>query len=117
LIPGTKALVAFRIGPGGGKRYRFEKVSEAGLTRLRESCERPYTSEGVLALVESPDWHSAWINYKDGEITSYVLANAGGIHHFSPDTQWGEKIRTEPWDGMTPVSPTEAEMRKMFNLA
>lgn len=116
LIPGTKALAALRIGPGGGKRYRFEKVSEAGITRLKESCERPYTSEGVLALVESPDWYSAWIEYKDGEITSYALANVGGIHHYFPNPQWSEKIRTESWEGMTPVSPTEEEMRKIFKL-
>ena len=115
LIPGTKALASFQIGPGGGKRYRFEKVSESGLTRIKESCERPWNRESVLVLIESPDWYSAWIEYKDGEITSYVLANAGGIHHY---VRWiANGIRTEPWDGVPPVTPTKAEIEKIFGLS
>ena len=116
LIPGNKALVALEIGPGGGKRYRFEKVSETGLTRLKDSCERPYTRESVLAMVESPDWHSAWINYKDGEATHYVLANAGGVHSYSPDNQWGTPVHTEAWSGIPAQIPTEDELKKFFGL-
>lgn len=115
LIPGTKALISLCIGPGGGKRYRFEKISESGLTRIKESCERPWNSESILALIESPDWHSAWIEYKDGEITSYVLANAGGIHHY---VRWiSNGIRTEPWDNVPAVTPSKAEIEKIFGLS
>lgn len=117
IIPGNKALVVLEIGPGGGKRYRFEKVSEAGLTRLKDSCERPYTRESVLAMVDSPDWYSAWLNYKDGEITSYVLANAGGIHSYTPDTQMGTAVNTQPWNGIPVQIPSEDELRKIFGLA
>ena len=114
LIPGTKALISLCIGPGGGKRYRFEKISESGITRIKESCERPFNSESILAIVEAPDWHSAWIEYKDGEITSYVLANAGGIHHY---VRWvANGIRTEPWDGITPITPSKVEIEKIFGL-
>jgi hypothetical protein len=115
LIPGAKSLASFRIGPGGGKRYRFKKVSESGLARIRESGERPWNSESVLALVDSPDWHSAWVEYKDGEITSYVLANAGGIHHY---IRWvANGISTEPWDNVPVVTPTKAEIEKIFGLS
>ena len=41
LLPGSKAMVALEIGPGGGRRHQFKEVSEAGLARVRESCERP----------------------------------------------------------------------------
>ncbi|TAL50308.1 hypothetical protein EPN81_03135 [Patescibacteria group bacterium] len=116
LLPGSKALVALEIGPSGGKRYRFEKISETGLARVKESCERPYNRESVLAIVEDANWHSAWIDYKDGEPTAYVIANAGGIHSFTPNPEWGDPIRTQAWAGVAAVTPAEAEFRRVFNL-
>lgn len=116
ILPGTKALVAIPIGPGGGKRYRFEEVSESGLIRVKEVCERPYTRKSVLAIADDSNWSSAWKEYRDGRVTSYVIANAGGIHYFTPDAERGDSIRTSAWGGMTAVTPTEEEFRKVFCL-
>ncbi len=114
LLPGGKALVALEIGPGGGRRYRFEKISEAGLARVMESCERPYTRESVLAIAENTDWYSAWTDFRDGSAVAHVIANAGGVHSFTPDR--GNPIRTQAWAGITPVTPTETEFFQLFNL-
>lgn len=116
ILQGNKALAALEIGPGGGKRYRFEEVSESGITRVKEICDRPYTRKSVLAIVDDSNWSSAWKEYKDGEVTSYAIANAGGVHRFTPDAEWGYPIRTDAWAGMPAVTPIEAEFRKVFGL-
>jgi len=116
LVPGDKPLVALEIGPGGGSRYRYEKVSETGLTRLKETCNHRCTRESVLAIADDSNWSSAWKEYKDGEVTAYVLANAGGVHSFTPNPEWGEPIRTQAWAGIAAVTPSEAEFRKIFGL-
>ncbi|HLD17875.1 MAG TPA: hypothetical protein VJB99_02250, partial [Patescibacteria group bacterium] len=124
LMPGSKALVVLSIGPSGGKRYNFHEVSENGLTRLKEECERPYTRKDVLAIVDAPDWHSAWTESKDSEITSYVLANAGGIHRYYRPIEeydgYGARtyinISTTAWSGLNPVTPSEEEICRVFGL-
>ncbi len=116
ILPGIKSLAAIEIGPSGGKRYRFEEVSETGVSRVKEVSERPYTRKSVLAIVEEANWHSAWIEYKDGEATAYAIANAGGVHRFTPNPEWGDAIQTQAWAGITGVTPTETEFRKVFNL-
>lgn len=119
LMPGDKQLVIFSIGPSGGKRYRFEEVSESGLVRLKERYERPYTRKSVLAMAESPDWHSAWTEYKDGAITAYVLTDAGGEHRFYPEDQYlvGQKfLQTTAWPGHEAVTADWLKFCDVFGL-
>ncbi|MEN9558190.1 MAG: hypothetical protein RL141_559 [Candidatus Parcubacteria bacterium] len=112
LMPGEKEVAVLLIGSGGGKRYRFEKISETGLTRLRETCDRPYTRERVLATVDSPNWHSAWVDYRDGEPMSYTVLNAGGCHEYWP----GEPVRSREWPGHALVPMNESDIRRVFGL-
>lgn len=112
IVPGFKSLVALDIGPAGGKRYGFEEVMEVGLTRVQEVCDRPYTRKSVLAIAQDSNWVLAWKDYKDGEVTSYVVANSGGIHY----KNGGAPIRTQAWAGVPPVTPTESDFVKIFEV-
>lgn len=114
VVPGTKVLIDFSTGGGGGGRYRFEVKSEAGLTRLKE--ERPYKRAMVqiLAIVDSPDWHCAWTEYKDGEITARVLADAGGMHRLYVHNA---RPYTEPWQGLDPVTPPSEKFEEIFQIS
>jgi len=112
LVPGDKALVAFEVGPGGGKRYRFEEVSEAGIVRVKEVCERPYTGKSVLGIIQEDNWYSAWIEFKDGTIMAYTIADSGGVHRLSDSGQ----ISTQVWAGVTATAPNEAAFKEVFSL-
>jgi len=82
LAQGTQALVDVTIGPGGGKRYRYEVVSIEGLDVL---ARRPIRTSGIhcsrehiVALVQAPDWKIRWTEYKDGASVGEFEANAEG---------------------------------------
>jgi hypothetical protein len=113
LVAGDKAMVIFTIGPDGGRRYGYEEREASGLTILKSATNHKDTAKQVVAIIESPDWYSAWVNYHDGQITSYVLANAGGIHSFNPE--WGG-IQASAWEGIPAKSPSEEEMQERFGL-
>ena len=118
LVPGDKALVVLKIGPGGGKRYGFKEVSERGLTRVSDDCPRPYTHKSVLAIATNPNWRSAWIDRKDGRVDAYVFADERGVHRMFPDLKPGEQIRTQPWPGISAAaSPEEREFVEIFGLS
>lgn len=120
LLPGENALAYFEIGPGGGKRYHFEVKAESGIARVAEETNDKVTRQQVLAIIDSPDWQSAWVEYKDGEVTAYCLADAGGIHSYYAydDPRRGEsRIHSRGWEGVAIVAPSEADMDKIFGLS
>jgi hypothetical protein len=117
LLPGDKRLAHFNMGPSGGRRYDWEEVAFEGLEIIKEEdSSRCGNYKKVLAIVEDENWHASWINYKDGDITAYVMANKDGIHYFNPEGTNETRVYTKPWENIEPKTPTENEMREEFGL-
>lgn len=114
LVPGEKQLISASVGGGGGSRYGFTIVAEDGITRLKSLRNHRGTSEQLLAQVESADWMVAWAERCDGQVTSYNVANAGGVHRYEPMSM---EISTRTWPGHEMVTPSQAEIQQIFGLA
>lgn len=99
LVPGRQPLLSLEIGPGGGRRYSYEIVTETGVRRIGQLSQRPYTHESVLFLVEDQTWQVAWVSRRDGADTEYAIADAGGIHTYTPACS--DPIRTQAWPGLS----------------
>ena len=112
LIPGDKALVLYSFG-GGTRRYGARDHIQSGLTQIVSVGGSRREPVVVLAIVETPDWHVAWQNTHDGEVTNFVFADRRGIHTLYLD---GDDVCTEAWEGVEPTSPSVAEMRAFFGL-
>jgi hypothetical protein len=116
-MPGDKQLACFVMGPGGGRRYNWDEISFEGLDIIHEEdSSRCGNHREILAIVEDEEWQVKWINYKDGEITAYVIANKDGIHHFNPELTSEHRVSTKAWDNIEPKSPSENEIRAEFGL-
>ncbi len=114
LVPGPKALLAVTIGPGGGKRYGYDLVWEDGVTRLKSEKNGKYTAEDILATVDDANWQLAWINKKDGEVTAYCIADAGGVHTYYIEGR--QEVRTENWEGMGAIPMSLEALKSTFGM-
>lgn len=92
LMPGPFSLVVISVGPGGGKRYRYEITAEKGVTVIGRDQGRGY--ETVVAIVQDQDWQIAWSSFKDGALTSQSRAQIDGVWTQAAD---GSDPELLPW--------------------
>lgn len=114
LVPGSKELLVLSIGPGGGKRYSYVVHEESGITRIAWHSERPHTRGDMLAVVDDPAWCVRWTEYRDGQPTSYTVADAGGVHTY---TLAQERAHTAPWPGRAESPLYAAAILSLFGVA
>lgn len=112
LVPGSKELLSLSVGPGGGKRYSYTVQEERGIAQLARRCDRPYTRASILALVEDPAWRVRWTDSRDGQPTSYVVADSGGVHTYT--LAW-ERADTAPWPGREARPLSSAQILALFS--
>lgn len=114
LVPGSQELLCLYVGPGGGKRYGYSVQEESGIVRLREQSSRPYTRARVLALVTDTAWRVRWTEFRDGQPTSYVVADAGGVHTYEV---FLGRAHTAPWPGRAEVPLSAAQILSTFDAS
>ena len=80
-----------------------------GITILARASERPYTSETLLATVDSADWRIRWTAWRDGVITHHVIVDGTGTYTLHVSGGFGDPLSVDSWAGVTPRAVATAE--------